>query len=347
MRALKTLLIILLAVAALAIVLGLFGPKTSHVERETMIAAPSNVVWDHVGSLRKIDEWDPYREMDPDMQVTFEGADGEIGSKSQWEGKKAGKGEREITEVQRGKHLGISLHLTTPPEATASTAIDVEPIGDSTKVTLSYDSENNFMGRITGVFKPVDTLMGPVFSNGLVKLKTLCEADAAKRAAELKARTFRGYVVNEVDLPAKTYVGKRSMVKWDKISAYYGSVLPTVFEAMSKAGLKMDGHPSGLFYKWDEGAKQTDMFAGIPMEATSDTIKVDGFSTVTIPAGKALMIAYHGAYEKTQDAHGAMDDMMEADHMELRDAVIEEFMTDPTQEPDTAKWVTNIYYPIK
>ncbi len=347
MRALKTLLIILLAVAALAGILGMFGPKASHVERKTMIAAPSNVVWDHVSSLRDIDKWSPYHDMDQTTTVTFEGTDGEVGSKSIWDGKESGKGEQEITEVTPGKHLGMGLRISTPIPIEAAAAFDVVPMGDSTSVTWTYDRKNNFFGRIEAVFKDPDITLGPIYSSGLANLKRVCEVDGAKRSKELKARTFRGFVVNTVDLPAKTYVGKRSMVKWDNISAYYGNVFPGATQAILKAQLKMGGHPSGLFYKWDASAKQTDLLAGIPITSISDTVKVEGFSTVTITAGKALTIAYHGAYEKTENAHGAMEDMMKANHMELRDAVIEEFVTDPTQEPDTAKWLTNIYYPIK
>jgi len=347
MRALKTLLIILLAVLALAVILGLFGPKTSHIERETVIAAPSSVVWDHVSSLKQNDEWSPFRDVDPDLQVTFEGADGEVGSKSMWEGKKSGKGMQEITAVDPGKHLEVSLHFTAPFEGEAKGNINLEPMGDSTKVTWSYDGENNFIARIICVFKDMDAMMGPVFSNGLAKLKTICEADASKRSAELKARTFRGYVVDTVDIPAKTYAGKRSMVKWDKISAYFASVLPMTSQAVGKAGLKIDGNPSGLFYKWDVAGKQTDMLAGFPISSTSDTVKVNGCTTVTVAGGKALMIAYSGSYDKSGDAHDAMNDMMKAHNLELRDAVIEEYVTGPMQEPDTAKWLTNIYYPIK
>jgi effector-binding domain-containing protein len=340
-------LIILLAVVVLAVILGLLGPRTAHIERETVIAAPSSVVWDHVSSLRQQDEWSPFRDIDPGLQVTFEGTDGEVGSKSMWEGKESGKGMQEITAVDPGKHVQVGLHFTAPFEGEATGNILLEPLDDSTKVTWTYDGENNFIVRIICVFKDMDAMMGPVFANGLAKLKTACEADAVKRSAELKARTFRGYVVDTVDLPARTYLGKRSMVKWDKIGAYLATVFPSAFQAMSNAGLTKGGPPSGLYYKWDEAGRQTDMFAGIPVASGADTVKVDGFTTVTIPSGKALMIAYHGAYDKSEDAHEAMNDMMKANNMELRDAVIEEYVTDPMQEADTAKWLTNIYYPVK
>ena len=346
MRALKTLLIILLAVIALAIILGLVGPKHSHIERDTVIAAPAAVVWDHVNTLRKEDEWSPFREQEPDMKVTFEGTDGEVGSKSMWEGAKVGKGMQTIAAVDPGKRTEVDLHFIEPFEGKAKGTIALEPNGDSTKVTWAYDGENGFVARIMCVFKDMDAMMGPVFANGLAKLKDISEADAAKRAEELKARTFRGFTIETIDRPAMTYCGVRQLVKWDKLAGFFGTAFQQASQAVGKAGLQITGSPSGLFYKWDEAGKQTDVFAGIPVKADTGAT-VEGLKMVTVPAGRALLIAYHGNYDGTEEAHYAMDDMMKASGLELRDAVIEEYMTDPTQEPDTAKWLTNIYYPIK
>jgi effector-binding domain-containing protein len=63
--------------------------------------------------------------------------------------------------------------------------------------------------------------------------------------------------------------------------------------------------------------------------------------------GKALQLAYFGSYDKTGEAHYAMGDYIKDNNLELNGAVIEEFITDPANEPDTSKWQTNIYYMIK
>ena len=59
------------------------------------------------------------------------------------------------------------------------------------------------------------------------------------------------------------------------------------------------------------------------------------------------MIAYQGDPAGTEKAHMAMDEMMKDKGLEPRYPVIEEFAIDQQQEPDTAKWVTNIYYFVK
>lgn len=346
MRALKTLLIIVLAVVVLALVLGLLGPKHSHLERKTVIAAPVSMVWDHVKSLKAQNEWSPFLAMDSTAKVTYDGADGEVGSKSSWASEMLGKGEQAVTDVVLGKHFGVDLHFIEPIEGKAKGTIDLAPKGDSTEVSWSFDSENGFVARIIYTFKDMDATMGPVFASGLEQLKKLCEADVAKQAAEAKAKTFRGYTVETIDRPAVTYLGKRQKVKWAKLSEFFGQTFPMVAQAAGKAGIKMSGAPSGLYFEWDTTGMQTDVFAGIPVEVAPGT-KVNGLALQEVPAGKALKVVYLGAYDKSGDAHEAAHDMMKANSLEMNGPAIDEYVTDPGQEPDTAKWITNIYYPIK
>lgn len=346
MRALKTILIILLSLAALVVVLGLVGPKHSRISRSTMIAAPPGLVWEHMSTLAKQNEWSPFLAMDPGAKVTYEGTDGEVGAKSAWQGEQTGTGEQVITRVEPGKQMDVDLHFIAPFEGQAKGSMVLDAASDSTRVTWSYDGENNFIARIMCVFKDMDAMMGPVFASGLDQLKKMCEADAAEQANAAKAKTFRGYTVETVDRPAVSYLGKRQKVKWEKLSEFFGSTFPMVAQAASKAGLTLSGAPTGLYFDWDTTAKQADVFAGIPVQAAPGT-SVAGLQVQDVPAGKAVMVAYTGAYEKSGEANGACEDMMKANGLELNGAVIEEYITDPGQEPDTAKWLMNIYYPLK
>lgn len=345
MRALKTLMVILGVVVALVLVLGILGPGRSHVVRETVIAAPGPVVWDHLRSLKKHNGWSPFLAMDPDMKVTYEGTDGAVGSKSSWEGGKSGKGEQVIAAVDSGKRIDVDLHFMEPFEAQATASLVMQPMADSTRVTWTYDGKNGFISRIIAVFKNMDSMLGPVFDDGLARLKQVAEADATAQKEALAARTFRGYTVETEERPATTYCGKRQKVGWDKLGAFFGAAFPATAEALGKAGVAVTGAPSALIFEWDTIAKAADVLAGLPVADT--TAKVAGLVLAQVPAGKVLAVAYHGAYEGTGKAHAALEDMMKAHGLALRAAEIEEYVTDPTQEPDTAKWLTNIYYPVR
>lgn len=347
MRALKTLLIILLAVVALAAVLGAVGPKRSTVSRSVMIHAAAPVVYAHTNSLQRMQEWSPWSRKDTNMEVNYSSEVGEVGQTSTWSGNaEVGTGKQEIITLVPGKNVDVRIDFIEPFAAVATAELNLEPMGDSTRATWTFSGENGFFSRIYLMFNDVDEMIGPDFQAGLLQLKTLSETDAVNLAAEDAARTYRGYRIGTVDLPEVTYAGKRDLVMWGALEQFFGNAFQRSRQAVEKAGVELAGANTALFYQWDTVVGQADVFAGVPIKAATD-VKVPGCEIVTVQAGKALMIAYQGDGSKSGQAHEAMDEMMAAKGLRLRSAVVEEYVTNPALEPDTAKWVTNIYYPVE
>ena len=54
-------------------------------------------------------------------------------------------------------------------------------------------------------------------------------------------------------------------------------------------------------------------------------------------------IDYYGPYEKSSRAHFAVELYFSKNNLIIKPPVIEEYLTDPTQEPNPAKWLTRIY----
>ncbi|MBP6312421.1 MAG: SRPBCC family protein [Flavobacteriales bacterium] len=346
MRALKTILIILLAVAALIVVLGLIGPKTTVVERSTTIAAPVESVYPHVSSLKESFKWSPWKDADKDQVTTFSGPDGEVGSIQEWVGDTVGTGSQEIIELEPNKHVGSTLKFIEPFESQAKVDLDLATEGDGSKVTWKMTSQNNFMARVMNVFMNMDEMIGPEFEKGLTKLKDMSEAEYTAVAAELAAKTFRGYVIETIERPSMTYVGKRAVTKFAEMERFIGTTYGAAGAALGKAQVPMSGSPSALYFSYDDKGMSADMMPAFPVKADQG-FSLAGYTTYTTPASKALHIPYMGAYDKVGEAHYAMDEMIKANGLTQHDVVIEEYVTDPMSEPDTSKWLTNIYYLVK
>lgn len=345
MRALKTILIILLALAGLFVILGLMGPKTFRVERSAVIAAPAEVVFNRVGKLGEMKNWGPWQEMDKDQVQSIEGTDGAVGAVWKWEGDTVGKGMQEIVAIEANKSVRTKLTFLEPMEAVNEATYDLESMGDSTRITWGLQGENGFVGRVMGVFMDMDKMLGPDFEKGLSNLKGLAEADA-KAIAEQKARMVDGFEVTIADRPAMWYLGERKRVKWSNMEAFFGSTFGKAMGIMQAAGVEPAGAPSGLFYEWNEAKQEADMLAGIPVPASTKD-KLKGMTLVEVPAGKAYTIDHYGPYANTEKAHMAIDKKIKADGATMSDVVLEEYITDPGTEPDTAKWLTRVVYPIK
>ena len=345
MRALKTILIILVALGVLVLVLALAGPGAYRVERSTTIVAPSGDVYPHVSHLARMKDWGPWQEMDPEQVQTLTGTDGMVGATWYWEGKVVGKGSQTITELEQDRSVRSDLHFVEPMEYHAKVDLGLEDMGDSTRVTWVMHGENGFMGRIMGMFMDMDKMIGPDLEVGLANLKSLVEREHAQARAELAARTFNGHVVEIVERPAMTYVGKRARVRFADLPGFYASAIPAAFQAVAASGLAVEGPPSGVYIVWDEKGRATELLAGVPL--TEEWGGRPGVDVVRIPASRALRIVYKGGYDDIASAHAAMEAMMKAKGLVHDGPVIEEYVTGPPSEPDTAKWATHVYYPIE
>ncbi|RMF69580.1 MAG: polyketide cyclase, partial [Calditrichaeota bacterium] len=71
MKIAKRIAIVLVSLALILIVVGLFLPASYHAERSIVINAPASVVFDYVNDLTKWEEWGPWQEEDPTIEITY------------------------------------------------------------------------------------------------------------------------------------------------------------------------------------------------------------------------------------------------------------------------------------
>lgn len=327
MKALKIILYIVLALAGLWVLFGLFAKKNYHIERNTEIDAPHEVVFEQVKFFKNFKNWSPWHVYDPDMKTEITGTDGEAGAVYAWSGNdKVGTGNQTLKSVTPGR---LDYEVNFSEWGSSPAYFILEARGKKTGVTWAMDMHVPFPWNAFAMLTDVNAFVGKDFENGLANLKKVCEQIAHPK--------YRGYEVVEADIPVKYYLGIRNVVDTAAIPDYFGENLPKIMGWADNKNLAFSGGPSGLFWNW--GA-QTDMAAAIPI---AENIKLD--STQTFPiGGKALVIEYFGPYDKTGEAHFAMDDYMAEKKLRSIPPVIEEYVTDPVAEPDTMKWLTKIIY---
>lgn len=93
----------ILLVLAFFLVVGLFLPKTAHIQRTIEVANPISQVYDTLNGFHRFNDWSPWFAADPAMQVTRSGDTYGVGAKIDFvasEGGRAGTGSLEITESE-------------------------------------------------------------------------------------------------------------------------------------------------------------------------------------------------------------------------------------------------------
>jgi len=180
---------IALAVLILALVLVIASrPATYRVTRSTTVSAPPAVAYAQVADFHRWDAWSPWAHLDPNMQTSFAGPDGAVGSSYAWKGNdQVGEGRMTIVETRPGEALGIRLEFLKPWQAVSSTRFEFSRAATGTRITWTMDGENNFVAKAFSLVTDMDKMIGSDFERGLVSLKKVAEAETANAHVVLPA----------------------------------------------------------------------------------------------------------------------------------------------------------------
>lgn len=171
---LKIIGIIILLIVAYAIIAMLAFSKDYHFEKSIVINAPKEKVWQHAGSLKGFNTWNPFAKADKNVVITYSGTSGQVGESYHWKGNdQVGEGEQTVVESIPNEKLTSQLHFIKPWEGEAKGSFILTPEGNGTKVTWAMDNELTPMMKL---MKPMmDNQMGKMFGQGLEDLKKLSE----------------------------------------------------------------------------------------------------------------------------------------------------------------------------
>jgi uncharacterized protein YndB with AHSA1/START domain len=149
---------------------------TFSVERSVTIAAPSARIYDQIANFHNWTNWSPWEDTDPELHRIYSGAESGTGAVYGWSGnRKAGRGRMEITDASEPERVQIDLLFEKPWKARNDTLFTIAPHGSGSRVTWSITGRNTFMTKVMGIFKSMDTFLGPDFEKGLARLKTTAE----------------------------------------------------------------------------------------------------------------------------------------------------------------------------
>lgn len=337
MKVLKIAATIVIALLIAGAIASFVFPTTLQVTKSIEINAPRVLVYQQVSKFSMIHHWSPWTRLDPNMKSEVVGEDGTVGAVYKWESEmgNVGVGEQEFKMVTEDTIL-TRVTFTKPFKSKADAYMVLEETGpNTTKVTWGFTSHAGRPANVIMGLMDAEGEVGNDYQRGLDTLKAISENVANNK-------TYNGYKVEVIDFPETHFATTRDTVKWEDLEAYYASKLPAAYGAITQANLK-PGTPCGIYYNWDIEQKQADMGVGV---AISPAGEVPGLETVTL-SGNALKINYYGAYDKVGEAHAAMDEYLAERRLIPTKPMIELYITDPGNEPDTTKWLTEVYYLIK
>jgi hypothetical protein len=134
-----TVFLVVAGIIALLLTIALFMKKEHYVNREIIIDAPRQKVFDFLKLLKNQEQFNQRAATDPNRNWKFKGIDGTIGFIIAWKGNKAaGEGEKEIINLVEGKRIETQIRFVKPMKTSASIIMDMASLpGDQTKLSWS------------------------------------------------------------------------------------------------------------------------------------------------------------------------------------------------------------------
>lgn len=343
MKVLRNILLGILTLLVLLVVVSFFLPDAPPVERSTVIEAPAKAIFGQVNDLKNWENWSPWYQRDPDMNIKYGNQTAGKGGHYSWSSEKpeTGSGYMEITDSKA--HEMITTAVDFGPMGRGTGSWKFEPSeGGSTKVTWGMQPypAKSFPASVIGsyilAFTNMDPLIGADFEEGLSNLKKVCEEMTP--AANIQMVNVYG-----VD-----YAIVRKELDMSQISAFLGQSYGEIGAFLGKSGKQPTGMPCGIYYGWDEENHKSDMAAAMPVSARPDM--GEPLRKINIGPGEAnlykgmIIYDYYGPYDGSGEAHNGIGKWLEDNGKKQLSPMVEEYVTDPGAEPDTSKWLTRIYY---
>ena len=138
MNIIITILLVVTGIIALLLIIAIFMKREHYVNREIIINAPRQKVFDFLKLLKNQDQFNKWARADKDRKEETKGTDGTVGFIYSWSGNKsAGQGEKEIKKIIEGKRIETEIRFVKPMRVSASVIFETESLSENqTKVNL-------------------------------------------------------------------------------------------------------------------------------------------------------------------------------------------------------------------
>lgn len=312
----------------------LFFPSHVEIKRTDLIFRSRSDVFSYLNDLGNFNAWSPWYRKDTAAVYRMEGPASGTGAKLFWESDNSEVGNGSLTIKRTVADSIIQLELGFRENGTAQSEFRLATSGEATEVTwvLSIETGYNPFLRLLSAF--MEKKVGHDFDEGLDRMKSNLEQSAPRSNAVL--------LVEKVQLPLTYYLAIRDKAVATDIAAVLERDFSRIMAEMKKQGLSLAGAPFVIYHSpGPEFELEVAMPVGTPGQTSGD-IKAG-----TMNAGRALIARYFGPYDKTEKAHAAIDEYVKANQLTVTGAPWESYVTDPGLEKDTAKWETDVYYPIR
>lgn len=333
---LKMILVGIVGILVLAFVFSLVLSPVAHVEREGVIDARPEVIYQEIVNMHNLVHWIPWGDPDTGLQLTLSDPYSGPGARYAWTdpSHKIPDGYFRITGVDRNHSVHFRMNIRGIPPSTGSFQLALTLDGKHTWIKWILDTRVGWWPWWKFYGTMMDRLVGPSLENGLNRLKAICEKDD----------TY-GILIREEKVPFR-YVASVSDTIRQPSSILSGLEVQyaRVRQFIRDKGLRITGHR--LVQRTLLDSKTEIVNAGIPVDRPVPV--TSGPRVLEMPQGNVLVGRYQGPLTRIQMAYDALHNYAK-DHQKYSPAgPWEEWISDSLFLRDSSDrdWKVNVYLPV-
>ena len=156
--------------------------------------------------------------------------------------------------------------------------------------------------------------------------------------------------MEETTFGPATYLAIKKTISFDEMTQeFYAEIFNELFTYTALNLIEQQGQPVCLYFDWDEDNRKTTLAPGIPVSNDIASIEAnnEGIEVIKVPEVKVAVADHYGPYEQLKETHEKLSAYVKENdlgHPKVSPGVIEEYVTDPANEPDESKWLTKVRY---
>jgi effector-binding domain-containing protein len=309
----------------------MFSPAMYSYKDEIKITGPYKMVFVIINDIKDWPKWYSWQKSDPELVFSKGGRELNKGANFSFESSDLGKGYVELLEGYQDSTVSAVIKGSKIPN---DLEVNWQILPEGTKSVYV-----NFKARLTGkipfiqraYYLGMHKKLDKLFHDDLEGIKTYVE-DLVKGDFGVEKVTYEG----------QKYFGKLDIIVNSKIPQFYAKYLPLVYKMLDSMKVEITGPPAGLIFDWEAKSGYVAIMAALPINVKLPNIP--GWSYIDVQKAECFKYKNFGSYTTLRNAHAKLTYLMDNSPYTLGQPVIEEYVTSPSQEPDTSKWQTNIYY---
>jgi hypothetical protein len=172
MKLVKSIGFIFITISLVLLAVQFNCPDVSVVERKGIINANDSMVHHQISTLKQWENWSPWRNNDPNMELVYNEKPSGAGASYTWKSEKRNVGAGKVTILADADSV-IKMEMDFNNNGKALVYFKLKPVFETTELTWRMESETtNPITKLFGLM--MDNMVGKDYEKGIQNLDSLC-----------------------------------------------------------------------------------------------------------------------------------------------------------------------------